>query len=72
MVKMKTQDKGTRQKKGGKFHTWGCPEKKNLKNKVVFKMNFQPFQAILDHVFFQLFWVGTPEKNFKKVEKNIV
>ena len=24
-------------------------------------MHFKPFQAILDH-FFQLFWVGTPEK----------
>ena len=35
-------------------------------------MHFKPFQAILDHVFCQFFWVGTPEKNFKKGEKNMV
>ena len=32
-------------------------------------MHFKPFQAILDHVFFQLFWVGTPKKNFEKSKK---
>ena len=38
------------------------------KKQVVFKMHFKPFEGILGHVFFQLFWVGTPppdKKNWK-------
>ena len=36
-----------------------------FEKKVVFKMHFKPFQAILDHVFFNFFgWV--PRENFKK------
>ena len=36
------------------------------KKKVVFKMHFKPFQAILDHVFFSTFLGGYPRQKFKK------
>ena len=41
-------------------------KKKKLKNKVVFKMHFKPFQAILDHVFFNFFGWLPPRKFLKK------
>ena len=49
------------------YHTL---KKKKIINKVVFKMHFKPFQAILDHVFFNFFkWVG-PRKIQKKLKKH--
>ena len=63
-------------KKCGKFHIWGgggggpdrvifhiffFKKKKNNKNKVVFKMHFKPFQAILDNVF-STFMSGYPQE----------
>jgi len=53
------------------FHTF-FSKRKEYKNKVVFKMHFKPFQAILDHVFFNFFGWVPPAKIQKKVEKNMV